>query len=81
METWDLIGVRDVPEAQDEYDAYVGKLYVMLMDEDASCETIAAYLYDVATVRMGFSSHPELAASSAFAAEQLMALRPSFQTH
>jgi hypothetical protein len=33
MHEWDPIGVRDAPEAQDEYDAYVGRVYVMLVDE------------------------------------------------
>ncbi len=30
MREWDPIGVRDCADAQDEYDAYVGKVYVML---------------------------------------------------
>lgn len=53
MREWDPIGVCDEAEAQDEYDAYVGKVYVMLMDERAIAETIAAYLFDVATEHMG----------------------------
>jgi hypothetical protein len=81
MEAWDPIGVRDAPQAQDEYDAYVGKLYVMLMDDGASREIIAAYLYDFATVHMGLSPRPELVANGALAAERLAALRPSFQSH
>jgi hypothetical protein len=40
MREWDPIGVRDAPEAQDEYDSYVGKAYVMLMDEGATVNMI-----------------------------------------
>ena len=42
MHEWDPIGVRDVPQAQDEYDSYVGRVYVMMMDERATHEAIAA---------------------------------------
>ena len=56
MEAWDPIGVRDVPEAQDEYDVYVAKVYVMLMDERASQQAIAAYLNYIATDHMGLSA-------------------------
>lgn len=30
LSDWDPIGVNDVPEAQDEYDSYVGDVYRML---------------------------------------------------
>jgi hypothetical protein len=33
MREWDPIGVSGVPEAADEYDRYVGTVYVMLMDQ------------------------------------------------
>lgn len=32
IEDWDPIGVRGVPEASDEYDAYIGRLYRILFD-------------------------------------------------
>jgi hypothetical protein len=38
MRDWDPIGVRDAPEAQDEYDAYIGKAYVMLVYETATAD-------------------------------------------
>ena len=81
MEAWDPIGVRDVPEAQDEYDAYVAKVYVMLMDGRASQQAIAAYLNHVATDRMGLSPSPQGEASSAHAASMILGLRSSFETH
>jgi hypothetical protein len=36
MREWDPIGVSGVPEAADEYDRYVGTVYVMLMDHRAT---------------------------------------------
>jgi hypothetical protein len=80
MREWDPIGVCGVPEAQDEYDAYVGKVYVMLMDERASVEMIAACLFDVATEHMG-SSGRQVNESSRRTAEILVSLRPTFETH
>ena len=31
LNEWDPIGVSDVPEAQDEYDSYVGEIYALLI--------------------------------------------------
>jgi hypothetical protein len=70
-----------VPEASDEYDAYVGKVYVMLMDERASQTTIAAYLFDTATNYMGLSSSPTLVDRCKTTATTLIQLRPEFETH
>jgi hypothetical protein len=81
MRKWDPIGVCDRVDAQDEYDAYLGKVYVMLMDEHATAEAIAAYLLEVATGRMGLSSDPELAERSMTTAQILVGLRPHFETH
>jgi hypothetical protein len=81
MREWDPIGVAGIPEAADEYDTYVGKIYVMLMDERASSEAIAAYLSDIAINHMGLSAHAETAKRSVRAAAALMALRPEFETH
>lgn len=81
MDSWDPIGVREVPEAQDEYDAYVGRVYVMLMDEKASAEEIADWLYAVATGHMGLSPSIWLEERGRETAEALVALRPGFATH
>lgn len=59
MREWDPIGVKDVPEAQDEYDAYADKAYVMVMHEDASVEQIADYLHHVETQHMGLGQSNE----------------------
>jgi len=81
MREWDPIGVAGVPEATDEYDAYVGIVYVMLMDQRASKDEIAAYLFDIAANHMGLSAHEPIAKRSARTAECLIALRPEFETH
>jgi hypothetical protein len=81
MDAWDPIGVRDVPQAQDEYDRYVGEVYAMLMDQRATGQAIAAYLLDTTVNYMGISYRPELTERCANAAEQLIAMRPTFETH
>ena len=81
MQEWDPIGVRDEPDAQDEYDRYAARAYVMLMDERATGPAIAAYLFEIATDHMGLTARPELAERSAHTAEILVVLRPEFETH
>jgi hypothetical protein len=54
LETWDSIGVRDEPYAQDEYDMYIGDVYELLVRQ-ASEDEIEKYLLWVATERMGFT--------------------------
>jgi len=81
MREWDPIGVRDVPEAQDEYDAYVGKAYVMLVDEKATADDMELYLQSVEEY-MGFTDTHERADRRRRVAEALIALRPTFlNTH
>ena len=81
MEHWDPIGVRDAPEASDEYDSYVGEVYVMLMDDRASEATINAYLFATATEHMGLSPSDYLAAACANTASILAVLRSEFELH
>jgi hypothetical protein len=81
MEHWDPIGVRNTPEASDEYDRYVGEVYVMLMDDRVSEAVICAYLYATATEYMGLSPSDFLATASSTTAAILVALRPEFELH
>jgi hypothetical protein len=81
MDEWDPIGVRNAPEAQDEYDSYVGRVYVMLMDERASASEIGKYLFRVATEYMDLSPRPELLQRANRTAETLLHLRPQFELH
>jgi hypothetical protein len=80
MREWDPVGVRDCADAQDEYDPYAGEVYVMLMDEGATAEAIAAYLHEIATGHMGLSSL-QLAERCRRTAKILVSLRPHFQIH
>jgi hypothetical protein len=81
MRDWDPIGVAGISEAADEYDRYADWAYVMLMDERATAEAIAAYLFEIATRHMGLSHIAHLAESSNRVAKTLVMLRPEFETH
>jgi hypothetical protein len=52
LEEWDPIGVKDVPEAQDEYDGYLGGVYHLLAD-GASADSIIDHLFTIESDRMG----------------------------
>ena len=79
MREWDPIGVKDAPEAQDEYDSYADKAYVMLMHENASTEQIADYLYGIETEYMGLSPSQAALDRSRQVARSLAALKPQFK--
>jgi hypothetical protein len=81
MREWDPIGVAGIPEAAGEYDAYADEAYVMLMDQRAAAETISAYLFEIATKRMGLSNIADLADRSDRVARTLVTTRPEFEIH
>jgi hypothetical protein len=81
LRDWDPIGIRGVPEAGDEYGRYADKVYVMLMDERATVDMIATYLFEIAAEYMGLGRNQRLAEDSKSVAETLVALRPEFETH
>lgn len=70
-EEWDPIGVRHFPEAQDEYDSYVGPIYKLLIHR-ASKHEIFDYLWWLETQHMGLTGDRQ--ATEAFA-ERLLTLR------
>ncbi len=51
---WDPIGINDAPEARDEYDSYVWKVYLLLRIK-APDGLIYAYLRFVESILMGIS--------------------------
>ena len=51
---WDPIGVSAMPEAADEYDAYLAPT-LRLLERNASSAELAAFLDSVAYGRMGLS--------------------------
>jgi hypothetical protein len=58
LHEWDPIGVSDIPEAQDEYDSYVGGIY-RLLASGASEYQIIERLYNLETVDMGLPGNRE----------------------
>ncbi|HEY0077582.1 MAG TPA: hypothetical protein VGB73_02980 [Pyrinomonadaceae bacterium] len=58
LHEWDPIGVSDVPEAQDEYDSYVGGIY-RLLASGASEHQVVERLYQLETVSMGLDGERE----------------------
>lgn len=55
LRDWDPIGVAGAPEAQDEYDGYVGGVY-RLLASGATAEAIANYLARLQTENMGLNT-------------------------
>ena len=49
---WDPLGVRGVPQARDEYDSYLPKIFQLVRDE-TSADIIAQHLTDIVVNRMG----------------------------
>jgi hypothetical protein len=54
LHTWDPIGVKDEPQAQDEYDSYVGGVY-RLLASGATPQEVAEHLCLVETESMGLT--------------------------
>ena len=55
---WDPIGVSPHPAVRDEYQRYLPKVFAMLQ-EGVGAQSVAAYLDEVATARMGLEARPE----------------------
>jgi len=51
MTVWDPIGVKDEPNAQDEYDSYLGGVFGLLTG-GASDDRISEHLWRIVTERM-----------------------------
>lgn len=58
LHEWDPIGIQDVPEAQDEYDSYVGGLY-RLLASGSSEDELVEHLRLIETSNMGLSVRDE----------------------
>jgi hypothetical protein len=52
LHDWDPIGVRDIPQAQDEYDAYIGEVYGLLIRREPRYKLLD-FLWWVETAHMG----------------------------
>jgi hypothetical protein len=54
LEVWDPIGIGDAPNAQDEYDGYIGRMFELLTSKASDAE-LKQYL-DWCVDRMGMDS-------------------------
>ena len=54
LKDWDPIGVREIPEAQDEYDSYAFPLYTLLRQHPSE-KTLVDHLFHLETEHMGLS--------------------------
>jgi len=79
MNEWDPIAVKEIPEAADEYDLYLGDIYALVVG-NAGLSKIAEYLRWVEVERMGLVDEygaPLLAEDVRnFVATSLTALQP-----
>ena len=78
---WDPIGVVQNVDSDDEYDSYVGTIYVMLMDARVSEVELEKHLYTTATGHIGLSPSDWLVRRCSETAAILIGLRPQFETH
>jgi hypothetical protein len=70
MQDWDPIGVKEIPEAQDEYDSYVPAIYSMLISRKPLHEVLE-YLLWLEGEHMGLKVDRQRAQ---FIAEKLVSL-------
>lgn len=77
LREWDPIGVRNVAEAQDEYDGYVGGVYRLLAN-GASAQAVADHLARIQTEGMELPAKPEALLPVAVRLQQIdIALPPA----
>jgi len=55
LKEWDPIGIQGIPDAQDEYDAYVSAIYSMLITRKPVSE-VFKYLLWLETEHMGLTA-------------------------
>jgi hypothetical protein len=57
LQVWDPIGIKDEPEAQDEYDGYIGRAFELLMANASDAELNEYFLWIVDRMGMDASHH------------------------
>jgi hypothetical protein len=55
LHDWDPIGVSDFPEASDEYDGYLGSIFLSIKD-GATEQELAIHLSEIEANQMGLSN-------------------------
>jgi len=56
LKDWDPIGIKDIPEAQDEYDSYISSIYELINSKKPESEFFE-YLWWIETENMGLSGN------------------------
>ncbi len=74
LDVWDPIGVKDVPEAQDEYDCCLDSLF-HLLTTGATDDQIAEHLWKEGTEHMGLTLQKEAMYPTVAALRQVPLLR------
>ena len=64
LESWDPIGVVDVPEVQDEHDGYVGGIH-RLLASGCSVSELMQHLNHIEPEKLGLVPHPVRARTTA----------------
>lgn len=59
LKEWDPIGVADAPQAQDEYDGYIGQIYALLIRREHR-QKLVDFLWWVITENMGLAGNRRL---------------------
>jgi hypothetical protein len=81
LKEWDPIGGAGISGAEDEYDSYVGEIYLLLFEERATTEALSAHLLQIAIERMGLRRNAQLSTRCAETARTLVAMRPRLDSH
>ena len=80
LHDWDPIGVKDIPEADDEYDGYVGGVY-RLLARRATAQEVVEHLLEMETKNMGLSSGLDGSEHLEHVAAELLALDVALGDH
>ena len=75
LEVWDPIGIKDEPNAQNEYDGYIGKLYDLLVSH-ADDSQLIDYLYWAVHDNMGLDAASRTDMQNTVAALKKIPLTP-----
>ncbi len=76
LNVWDPIGVKDEPNAHDEYDGYVGRVYELLVSK-ASQSELVDYLYWAVHDNMGLGTASRVRMVGTAEALRLIPLGPT----
>jgi hypothetical protein len=80
MRDWDPIRIRNIPGSpEDEYDAYINDVYILIVERHASQEELSTYLQDVQSQRMRLRVTDAARDRCRHAAQSLIAMRAQFE--